>query len=597
MNYINPFEILEIESTELVDIDSNKIKKAKRKLLANIELSDNGSIIYYNTEITKNDAMKILDDFDNQNIKEFHFFIFNNKNLHNFLVKGDFTFFYNYIHESIYKIPEFINFISPFFAAMYKKVFYESFIKSDKNCLKILIQNKPLVSDEYIDEIYKKTYQLINENIKKTDKISQEVDEEDFYYDEDYVVDEKEIEDYINDKKEFLKDDINKIIRKIRLINLLPDYFQYQRNKFAKSLRDLSILIFNNLHDSQISLDLLLKTLKLKIDDILLEENLKKDYDFINAYNTERLEKKKYEPELKKYAGILIEIRKLIEETDEKSVKTEQLITRLNNLIPVNELNQKPEIFVDIRNQLTLGLRNLSVSVWNNFAEIDTAISIIKFSQKVKVDNETKEDLNDAIKELNNLKQKIIIEEEKSKLEIDIRGDLVKINREIIQYKSKVIHTNDIVAIKYGIFVQIINGVRTSYYTIWFLDENNKSIKIECNRLLLRLGSVEKIYEQILNATYYHVVPIILNKINRKLLKGNYEEIGDCKLYKDNITIKSGIIFLKKEYDVNWSNTGTHSESGKLYVISKYNPKISTNMAFRDTWNAVLFNIIRDKLI
>ena len=110
-----------------------------------------------------------------------------------------------------------------------------------------------------------------------------------------------------------------------------------------------------------------------------------------------------------------------------------------------------------------------------------------------------------------------------------------------------VIQTNDIVSIKYGIFVQIVNGVRTSSYTIWFLDENNKSIKIECNRLLLRLRSVEKIYEQILNATYCHVVPIILNKINRKLLKGNYEEIGDCKLYKDYITIKAKILFILNE--------------------------------------------------
>jgi len=43
------------------------------------------------------------------------------------------------------------------------------------------------------------------------------------------------------------------------------------------------------------------------------------------------------------------------------------------------------------------------------------------------------------------------------------------------------------------------------------------------------------------------VVPIILNKINRKLLKGNYEEIGDCKLYKDYITIKAKILFILNE--------------------------------------------------
>ncbi len=46
MQFINPVEILELDTSEISAVDNSLIKKAKRKLFADIDLSDNGHFEY-----------------------------------------------------------------------------------------------------------------------------------------------------------------------------------------------------------------------------------------------------------------------------------------------------------------------------------------------------------------------------------------------------------------------------------------------------------------------------------------------------------------------------------------------------------------------
>ena len=112
MNYINPFELLNIQSENLSDIDSSIIRRAKKNLLADIELSDNNTINHNGIELTKSDCIRAVDDLDNKDKNEFHYFIFKNPDLNSFLTNGDLHFFKTYKSESIYKLPEFLDFIS-----------------------------------------------------------------------------------------------------------------------------------------------------------------------------------------------------------------------------------------------------------------------------------------------------------------------------------------------------------------------------------------------------------------------------------------------------------------------------------------------------
>ncbi|MCL1936923.1 MAG: hypothetical protein FWF52_00825 [Candidatus Azobacteroides sp.] len=130
MTFINPIEILGLQNYSVSDIESSMIKKAKRKLFANIDLSDNGLLNYKGINLTKTDCETAIDDLKNSNYMKFYSYLANNnQSLNDFLLNGDESFFLKTSQESIYKLPEFVNFISPYFVSRFDKALLKSFME------------------------------------------------------------------------------------------------------------------------------------------------------------------------------------------------------------------------------------------------------------------------------------------------------------------------------------------------------------------------------------------------------------------------------------------------------------------------------------
>lgn len=66
MNYINPIGILQLQDADVSAIDGPTIKKAKRRLLADIELSDKEFLLFGKQQITKADVERVVSELDNQ---------------------------------------------------------------------------------------------------------------------------------------------------------------------------------------------------------------------------------------------------------------------------------------------------------------------------------------------------------------------------------------------------------------------------------------------------------------------------------------------------------------------------------------------------
>ena len=113
--YVNPIEILGLSNaTDTTSIDNEIIKKAKRKLFADIDLSDNGLFEYYGQQLTKGNCEKAIDELTNNENKEFYLYLANNNPLNEFLAIGKEAIFKNFKQDSIFKLPEFVKFISPY---------------------------------------------------------------------------------------------------------------------------------------------------------------------------------------------------------------------------------------------------------------------------------------------------------------------------------------------------------------------------------------------------------------------------------------------------------------------------------------------------
>ncbi|MCS6903803.1 MAG: CFI-box-CTERM domain-containing protein [Bacteroidia bacterium] len=367
MQFINPYEILEVETQ-----DSNEIKKAKRRKLAEFDLAQDGTIEFNNVKIHKAEFIEAVDELDNLQKSRFYWSLKKETpQLNNFLTKGDLSYFYNFQAQKIYEHPEFIAFVSPYFAQQYNRVLLVAFQKNDIELVKKITQSAPiLVNNQHLDKAYEGVRKLLNDIIQNIQSITQSIDDEEGHYtaqNSNILIQE-------------LKKDIN-----IQLVNILPDYFQGIRNEIAQKIRNLSVIIFNNLHNSKASLEIIEFALKIKVNTIT-RQRLQEDHQQISEIHKEREEAHKYGAILIKYAFVIQQLIKWIEGINfELELDIKSLRHRASKLINIQELNQLPPVFDEIRIQIAMGLKTLSVLVFNKYMDIKTSTDLINLALEIQI--------------------------------------------------------------------------------------------------------------------------------------------------------------------------------------------------------------------
>lgn len=254
MIYINPYLLLGFNNN-FESISELEIKKAKRRIFSEIELSDEQSYNYQGLHLNKGDVVKIIEELEYPVKKIFHLQLTNDKKLLNFLSNGNIEFFTNYVGQKTYANKNFIEFISPYFSYQYDFIFKAALLKKEINILRPLLSVSPLVTKNYYEKCFENTYKNV-EQIK--DDLSK-------------VADEIKIkkEDYINKSVKIKKGILDKI--DCHILNLLPEYFQDLNTKIAAQLNRLSVVVNDELSDYELALYISELAIKLKSDSSINE--------------------------------------------------------------------------------------------------------------------------------------------------------------------------------------------------------------------------------------------------------------------------------------------------------------------------------------
>jgi hypothetical protein len=393
MQYINPIELLELSNTtEALSIDNEIIKKSKRKLFADIDLSDNGHFVYHDLHLTKGECEKVIDELSNKELKEFYLYLAKNKKLNNFLVNGNDAVFINFKQDSIFKLPEFVKFISPYFAPKFDKALLNAFENEDVEQTKSILKTSFLISQNDINLAYKSVSNNIQNRIDDIAEIKRDIKNEESVYDED------DIDEVVDLVVENFPSDI---------LNCLPNYFQSQILKIANEINYLNVVIWDNFDNTQVCNDLLEHVLTLNIGG-LDKPTFQKNYEIVRKKNQERIEQEKNAPILRKYAGYLIQTKTKLKEIEDKTTTPTSLLSWVNSSISISDVNNLPSVFDEIKNQVALSLRAMSVEIWNSFSNIDVSIELINKANNITgLKSETRDNLQDAKKQLTELKTKI----------------------------------------------------------------------------------------------------------------------------------------------------------------------------------------------
>jgi len=315
-----------------------------------------------------------------------------NKKLNNFLVNGNDAVFINFKQDSIFKLPEFVKFISPYFAPKFDKALLNAFENEDVEQTKSILKTSFLISQNDINLAYKSISNNIQNRIDDIAEIKRDIKNEESVYDED------DIDEVVDLVVENFPSDI---------LNCLPNYFQSQILKIANEINYLNVVIWDNFDNTQVCNDLLEHVLTLNIGG-LDKPTFQKNYEIVRKKNQERVEQEKNAPILRKYAGYLIQTKTKLKEIEDKTTTPTSLLSWVNSSISISDVNNLPSVFDEIKNQVALSLRAMSVEIWNSFSNIDVSIDLINKANNITgLKAEIRDNLQDAKKQLTELKTKI----------------------------------------------------------------------------------------------------------------------------------------------------------------------------------------------
>lgn len=310
MTFVNPIELLELQGNEVSSIDSSIIKKSKRRLLAEIELADDPHFNYKGISLTKSDCEHAISQLESGDYVEFYHFIAKTPELNNFLAVGHTGIFSSFKQEGIYKLPEFVNFISPYFSDKFDKSLLKAYQISDYTLLKKIVSIQPLVKQSDMDDLYRSLTTAIKCEIEEVSRLINDIKNNRSIYDEDDV---DEVYDWLCSKL------------CVEKLNLLPQYFQSTRNLCASTIRNLSVNVFNAFDRVDIAQQLLGYALEFNVDE-LTKQKLTKDYDQIQEIKERREEDARYSLVYEKYGALMKEIRAQIGRIENRGISVSEVV-------------------------------------------------------------------------------------------------------------------------------------------------------------------------------------------------------------------------------------------------------------------------------
>ena len=390
MVYINPIEILELKDKEVNEIDSSIIKKSKRRLFADIDLSDSGFYEYNGQKLTKSDCERAIDELEDKNKIEFYSHLSSNLELNKFLANGSNELLNSLKQESIYKLPEFVDFISPFFSAKIDHILLKSFQNKDLELFSSALRAEYLISKNDLNKAYKSLGNEIQQRIASTDKLTKEIKDEESNYTDDNI------------------DDIVQVIKDrfpVEFLNKLPIYFQSQINKIAASINFLQLNIWNEFNTTSVPLSLLEYLLELNIESVS-KPTFEKNYNIVKKKHEDRIEQEKNAPLIKEWAKTLISIQSKVDDVENETLKANDALSFVKSSFDLSELNSLPSFANEIRTQIGYSIRSMSIASWNKQSDIKNALALINYSLRINVNESAKSKFQQDKNELEELEKK-----------------------------------------------------------------------------------------------------------------------------------------------------------------------------------------------
>jgi len=382
MIFINPVELLGLQEYEVSAISPDVVKKAKRKVLAEIELSETNQLEFKGFLLTRSDCERAIDELDNADKKEFYHYLCRNGPLNDFLTTGDARLFESFVIDSIYSLPAFVTFISPYVVPRFDRSLYQAFVNGQAERIRAILRTQVLMETSAIQAAYKSLTVELENRTQAAGEISTAIK------DNKYTEDLTALTTYI--ARQFPVD----------TINALPVYFQAQVQKAADTINLMAVYIWNECRLPTISKEL--------TDHVLAFEAVnvhKSQYKANVELYIDKCAALTHAPELYDWIARQAEIELLYRGLKNKTTTPQQIAARVSDLINVDAMNALPLFANEVRERIAFLIREMAVSTWNLNGDINAALVLIDKAFRINNSNELRFDILGQKKTLEKIKE------------------------------------------------------------------------------------------------------------------------------------------------------------------------------------------------
>lgn len=235
-HYMNPFQLLNPpEDADVDELDAKALQKLKKSLLQEIDLEDGAVSWMPGVTIDKSRAIGLCDELNTEQKKDWHWHVYSNKPLLEFLTKGSHEHFLMQAETSeldtIERIEwddEFLEWLGNLFAPQFDRVLTKAIDQGNTVIIECLLDGRRWIPKSMEDDCFRNTQRAVENLVKPLNDLWEGADK----------------------KKPTLKavEGVLERGRLLEVMNLLPVFFEKFQNDAVHSVRGLAIKAFN-VHD------------------------------------------------------------------------------------------------------------------------------------------------------------------------------------------------------------------------------------------------------------------------------------------------------------------------------------------------------------
>jgi hypothetical protein len=159
-----------------------------------------------------------------------------------------------------------------------------------------------------------------------------------------------------------------------------------------------------------------------------------------------------------------------------------------------------------------------------------------------------------------------------------------------LSYKGQTIRPDDVVALRWGVFKQYLNGIRVDRRFTVFISDRNRTIEIECARFLKKEEDVLELFFEVIDKVWKTAGVRLLVQMIRAIMAGADIEYGSAKVNKNGIWFQKQGWFSSTPFFSQWEDLRKVTADGCLKLSSDADSQATAQLSLREVPNAVVLD-------